>query len=308
MGNPAQQATGSSLSRRCLRCQLELEPYEADWQEKCSCKAALAVCRLNVGPLTEVQPAAAARHASMSSAFTLRKHGVMLEFHVAAETRAWWLISLHLCCARAAYRPQATGADTSAAQPAGAAAPASTRQQQHPGPETRVFKAAAFTQRDPCPSSLHRLSSIGADWQWQHATQFPSPHPTRHATHNQCPHAPLSPLSLSIFANHHVPPRSPVPPLQEKNIKHNGNLTLDDIYEVARVMRDRSCAASFAGTVKEMLGTCVSGERRGEACAGAARPHARAVGTHPWAVGGQGWAGGSSVGCLIAGHWAPWLA
>lgn len=50
-------------------------------------------------------------------------------------------------------------------------------------------------------------------------------------------------------------------PLQEKNIKHNGNLTLEDVYEVARVMRDRSCAAAFAGTVKEMLGTCVSGER-----------------------------------------------
>lgn len=49
--------------------------------------------------------------------------------------------------------------------------------------------------------------------------------------------------------------------LQEKNIKHNGNLTLEDVYEVARVMRDRSCAAAFAGTVKEMLGTCVSGER-----------------------------------------------
>ena len=49
-------------------------------------------------------------------------------------------------------------------------------------------------------------------------------------------------------------------PLQEKNIKHNGNLTLEDVYEVARVMRDRSCAATFSGTVKEMLGTCVSGE------------------------------------------------
>lgn len=48
--------------------------------------------------------------------------------------------------------------------------------------------------------------------------------------------------------------------LQEKNIKHNGNLTLEDVYEVARVMRDRSCAATFAGTVKEMLGSCVSGE------------------------------------------------
>lgn len=47
---------------------------------------------------------------------------------------------------------------------------------------------------------------------------------------------------------------------QEKNIAHNGNLTIEDVYEVARVMADRSCAATFAGTVKEMLGTCVSGE------------------------------------------------
>ena len=47
-------------------------------------------------------------------------------------------------------------------------------------------------------------------------------------------------------------------PLQEKNIKHNGNLTLKDVYGVARVMAERSCAKTFAGTVKEILGTCVS--------------------------------------------------
>jgi len=45
---------------------------------------------------------------------------------------------------------------------------------------------------------------------------------------------------------------------QEKNIKHSGNLDLDDIIETARVMRDRSCARKLAGTVKEMLGTAVS--------------------------------------------------
>ena len=45
---------------------------------------------------------------------------------------------------------------------------------------------------------------------------------------------------------------------KEKNILHNGNLTINDVYEVARVMADRSCAKTFAGTVKEMLGTCVS--------------------------------------------------
>lgn len=45
---------------------------------------------------------------------------------------------------------------------------------------------------------------------------------------------------------------------KEKNIKHNGNISLDDVCEIARIMKDRSCAASFAGGVKEILGTCVS--------------------------------------------------
>jgi hypothetical protein len=46
--------------------------------------------------------------------------------------------------------------------------------------------------------------------------------------------------------------------LQEKNIKHTGNITMDDIIEVARVMRPRSCAKTLAGTCKEMLGTAQS--------------------------------------------------
>ncbi|CAL8465867.1 g5403 [Coccomyxa elongata] len=45
---------------------------------------------------------------------------------------------------------------------------------------------------------------------------------------------------------------------KEKNIKHSGNLELDEVIEIARVMRDRSCARKLAGTVKEILGTCVS--------------------------------------------------
>lgn len=45
---------------------------------------------------------------------------------------------------------------------------------------------------------------------------------------------------------------------KEKNVPHNGNVSLDDIKGCARIMRDRSCAATFAGTVKEMLGTAVS--------------------------------------------------
>eukprot|EP01026_Neomeris_dumetosa_P045391 TRINITY_DN3843_c0_g1_i1.p2 TRINITY_DN3843_c0_g1~~TRINITY_DN3843_c0_g1_i1.p2 ORF type:complete len:167 (+),score=40.51 TRINITY_DN3843_c0_g1_i1:43-543(+) len=45
---------------------------------------------------------------------------------------------------------------------------------------------------------------------------------------------------------------------KEKNIKHNGNITLDDIIEIARTMRERSGARHLSGTVKEMLGTAVS--------------------------------------------------
>ena len=45
---------------------------------------------------------------------------------------------------------------------------------------------------------------------------------------------------------------------KEKNIKHSGNVTMDQIYEVARSMRPRSIARTFRGTVLEMLGTAVS--------------------------------------------------
>ena len=43
-----------------------------------------------------------------------------------------------------------------------------------------------------------------------------------------------------------------------KNIKHDGNITLDDVYGIARVMREVSMAKEFVGTIKEVLGTCVS--------------------------------------------------
>merc|ERR1711976_145774 len=45
---------------------------------------------------------------------------------------------------------------------------------------------------------------------------------------------------------------------KEKNIVHSGNLTLEDVIEIARIMRDRSCAKELKGTVKEILGTCKS--------------------------------------------------
>ncbi|KAK2198250.1 bifunctional Ribosomal protein L11-L12/Ribosomal protein L11 [Babesia duncani] len=41
-----------------------------------------------------------------------------------------------------------------------------------------------------------------------------------------------------------------------KNIKHSGNLTMDQLLSVARQMRPSSMAKTFKGTVKEILGTC----------------------------------------------------
>jgi len=43
-----------------------------------------------------------------------------------------------------------------------------------------------------------------------------------------------------------------------KNIKHNGNIAMDDILRIARIMRPRSMAKEFVGTVKEILGTAYS--------------------------------------------------
>ena len=43
-----------------------------------------------------------------------------------------------------------------------------------------------------------------------------------------------------------------------KNIKHNGNISLDDVVETAKVTCPRSMAKDLSGTVKEILGTCIS--------------------------------------------------
>lgn len=52
--------------------------------------------------------------------------------------------------------------------------------------------------------------------------------------------------SLSIFSN--------------AIVKHNGNITLEEVINIAKVLRERSMARKLEGTVKEVLGTCqVSG-------------------------------------------------
>merc|ERR1712194_30349 len=50
---------------------------------------------------------------------------------------------------------------------------------------------------------------------------------------------------------------------KEKKVKgtpsfHHGNITFNDVVEVARIMRPKSMAKTFDGTVKEILGTAAS--------------------------------------------------
>ncbi|KIJ67861.1 hypothetical protein HYDPIDRAFT_147895 [Hydnomerulius pinastri MD-312] len=45
---------------------------------------------------------------------------------------------------------------------------------------------------------------------------------------------------------------------KEKNIKHSGNVTLDEIIEIARTMKSKSLSKDLAGGVKEILGTAQS--------------------------------------------------
>lgn len=42
------------------------------------------------------------------------------------------------------------------------------------------------------------------------------------------------------------------------SVKHNGNITFDDIIAIARQMRPRSMARELSGTIKEVLGTAQS--------------------------------------------------
>ena len=42
-----------------------------------------------------------------------------------------------------------------------------------------------------------------------------------------------------------------------KNIKHNGNISLDDVIEIAKIMRPILTAKDLSDTVKEILSTCV---------------------------------------------------
>jgi large subunit ribosomal protein L12e len=59
----------------------------------------------------------------------------------------------------------------------------------------------------------------------------------------------------SILSKHPEPPRDRK---KGKNIKHSGNIELDEIIGIARTMRSKSLAKDLAGGVKEILGTAQS--------------------------------------------------
>ncbi|KAF9227281.1 hypothetical protein BS17DRAFT_793796 [Gyrodon lividus] len=45
---------------------------------------------------------------------------------------------------------------------------------------------------------------------------------------------------------------------KEKNIKHSGNVSLDEIFDIARTMKSKSLSKDLAGGAKEILGTAQS--------------------------------------------------
>lgn len=46
--------------------------------------------------------------------------------------------------------------------------------------------------------------------------------------------------------------------LKSFSVQHNGNISMDDVINIARQMRERSMARDLVGTVKEILGTAQS--------------------------------------------------
>ena len=43
-----------------------------------------------------------------------------------------------------------------------------------------------------------------------------------------------------------------------KNVTHKGNLTLEQVKKIAKVIEEKSMGKTFGATVKQVLGTCVS--------------------------------------------------
>lgn len=68
--------------------------------------------------------------------------------------------------------------------------------------------------------------------------------------------------SYRHFLHRLTPPPAPIEPprdrKKQKNIKHNGNIPLEEIFQIARTMKAKSLAKELSGCVKEILGTCRS--------------------------------------------------
>lgn len=43
-----------------------------------------------------------------------------------------------------------------------------------------------------------------------------------------------------------------------KNVTHKGNLTLEQVKKIAKTMEEKSMAKTFQGTLKQVLGSCLS--------------------------------------------------
>lgn len=43
-----------------------------------------------------------------------------------------------------------------------------------------------------------------------------------------------------------------------KNVTHKGNLTLEQVKKIAKLVQEKSLSKTFAGTVNQVLGTCLS--------------------------------------------------
>lgn len=55
-----------------------------------------------------------------------------------------------------------------------------------------------------------------------------------------------------------LPSEPPRDRKKEKNIKHTGNIALEEIIRISRIMKPKSLAKDLAGVAKEMLGTAQS--------------------------------------------------
>ena len=56
----------------------------------------------------------------------------------------------------------------------------------------------------------------------------------------------------------HLQVDHPEPSSHRQRRSHNGDITMEQVTDIARVMRERSLAKELSGGVKEILGTCRS--------------------------------------------------